>query len=235
MPRSMRKTVPNFLKVLRDATARLPDTVPCASISDPIYQNFHDKAGADEVGAFQSFEQAFKQCFKPDTNGPPSINNIMRGEHGMDLIILYLDKLAEDPTMSTDELRSTTLRISELVELVQEWIKEAPRPIRSNSGRLTTLNGKQKLDTSKIPVAKKVRFSNQSDGYNGDGEFTPVPEPESSEEELDMEAENEFGILGFGKRGNKEKQSDIGMGDMNQEATDLTASEFLSRVLREII
>ncbi|CUA67902.1 Zinc finger BED domain-containing protein DAYSLEEPER [Rhizoctonia solani] len=219
MPRTTRSSVlkvPEFLGVLRDATSRLPDTVPYASINDPVYRNFHEVLDTANEGTFEKFEQAFKQCFKPDPDGLPNINNIMRGEHGMGLIISYLDEFAKPPTMSSEQLRAITLRITELVEMVQERIKEAPRPVQSKTKNQKS-KSKSKLEQTGIggiPVAKKVRFSNQSDGYDGDGEFVPASKAESSEEELDMESENEFGILGFGQTKNK-SQVEISTTDEN--------------------
>ncbi|KDN45413.1 hypothetical protein RSAG8_05000, partial [Rhizoctonia solani AG-8 WAC10335] len=207
MSRTTRSTVlkiPEFLGVLRDATSRLPDSVPCASISDPIYQNFHNTSEINDKGAFENFERAFKQCFKPNPKGPLYINNVLRGEHGMDLIISYLNEFAKPPAMSPEELRAVTLRITELVEMVQERIKEAPRPVRSKVDKQISNKESKQSSLGKTPVAKKVRFRDQPNGYDGDGEFTPAPEADSSEEELDMKTEREFGILGFGQTKNKE-------------------------------
>ncbi|KDN47716.1 hypothetical protein RSAG8_03506, partial [Rhizoctonia solani AG-8 WAC10335] len=111
--------------------------------------------------------------------------------------------------MNLGELRSTGLRIKELVELVQERVKLAPMPKRCNSGgKRPAQRGKQKADYASITqVVNQVQDNNQAGGYDGD--YAPDTGPESSGEELDMEVEKEFGIMNFGNTGHQEKRPDM--------------------------
>lgn len=115
-----RTSVAPFLTVLREAVSRLPNTVPCGSINDPIYQHFHNRTVADDERAFQTFERAYLQCFQSNPEGPLCIDNVMRGEYGMDLVASYLEEFAKHPTMNTEEQKLTTLKVQKLVELVHE-------------------------------------------------------------------------------------------------------------------
>jgi hypothetical protein len=99
---------------------RLPETVPSASVDDIIYQSFHDMTIHDNKQTFATFELAYMQCFKPDTQGPLITNNVLRGENGMDLVVTHLEANAKPTIMNPNELRSTNNLIRELVELVHK-------------------------------------------------------------------------------------------------------------------
>jgi hypothetical protein len=82
-------------------------------------------------------------------------------------------------------------------------IQEAPKAVRYHQGR-QTLAGNQ-YQKSKQAVngidntGKKQPLYNKRNIHDGDYAPSDLVEPQSSDEELDMDAENELGILGFGK------------------------------------
>ncbi|KAG8725178.1 hypothetical protein FRC09_006801 [Ceratobasidium sp. 395] len=211
-----------YLEVLSNAVSRLPETVPSASIDNPVYQCFHNPVTRPNERLFQTFERAYTECFHPGPEGGLTcLDNVARGEHGIVLVISYLEANAKHPKMNSNELRRTGAMVQKLVDLVHQRpeaiqrakerlmslasnsIHEAPKPIRVNSGGRKA-NRKDKASTSDtVPATKRSCASNLHDA-----DYTPGTDPDSSGEELDVEAENELGILSFGMAAGKERQVD---------------------------
>ncbi|CAE6468693.1 unnamed protein product [Rhizoctonia solani] len=80
MPVNTRTSIAPFLNVLREAVLRLPESVPSASIKDPIYLSFHKKAACSNERTFMTFEQAYTQCFKPNPQGPLIVDREFGGD-----------------------------------------------------------------------------------------------------------------------------------------------------------
>ncbi|KAG8729675.1 hypothetical protein FRC11_008235, partial [Ceratobasidium sp. 423] len=134
MPVNTHTSVNPFLKILQDAILRLPETIPLASTEDHIYQSFHGNPAHGNGRVFAALERTYIQCFKPDSQGPAIVNNVLRGENGMDLVTSYLEAIAKPSIMNPDELKSTNNLIRELVGLVHRRIRDAPKVIRCHPG-----------------------------------------------------------------------------------------------------
>ncbi|KAG8723285.1 hypothetical protein FRC09_003939 [Ceratobasidium sp. 395] len=201
MPKSYRAP---FLEILRSAASRLPETIPSASFDDQIYQHFHDIAIRSDKRTFQPFERAYTACFQPDPEGQLTRpDNIMRGEHGIDLVISYIEANAKNPKMNGDELRRTAFMVQQLVDLVHQRIRDAPKLTRVNSGGR---QGNHEDETATGSTGHRVTKGRVSKLHDAD--YVPGEDPESSGEELDVEAEKESGILGFGRPVDKERQAE---------------------------
>ncbi|KAG9121713.1 hypothetical protein FRC07_002234 [Ceratobasidium sp. 392] len=191
-----------YLEILRGAVSRLPETIPTASVDDDIYQYFHNPTIHSHERTFQTFERAYAECFQPGPEGGLTRpNNVLRGDQGINLVISYLEANAKHPKMNSDELKRIALMVQQLVDLVHQRIHNAPKLMRVNSGGRKA-NRREETNTSS--TVHTTRRGHVSDLHDAD--YVPGKDPESSGEELDVEAEKELGILGFGRAAGTELQ-----------------------------
>ncbi|KAG8734761.1 hypothetical protein FRC11_003697, partial [Ceratobasidium sp. 423] len=94
--------------------------VPIASISDPIYQYFHDITTPNGDHTSWTFHQAYLNCFHAHPKDQPEIGNVMQGEYGMGLIVSCLEEFNNHSATTTNDLKLISQDIQELLDLIHQ-------------------------------------------------------------------------------------------------------------------
>lgn len=106
--------------VLREAVSRIPDTIPIASTNSSTYHHFSDTKIPDGMDFWEFVDSSYTRCFQQLPNKPSPIENVLRGPHGMDLVVSFLMELADHPDMSPEDQKLMMLKVHDLVNLVHE-------------------------------------------------------------------------------------------------------------------
>lgn len=104
---------------LKDATAKLPQSTPEGSADGAIWENFNVNPQDVDGPIFEKINQAFTQCFPRNSqSGDLPLENVLRGNFGMDIVITFFEQCAYFAKMTSSDLHMTELKVGQLIDLV---------------------------------------------------------------------------------------------------------------------
>ncbi|KAF8597162.1 hypothetical protein BDV93DRAFT_38465 [Ceratobasidium sp. AG-I] len=114
------------LQLLRNAVDALPSSTPVAHHSGIVYRHFKTKPSAIRGDVWRETSNAYEHCFRNPGSSKVPIDNVLRGQYGMDSVVAFFEDLATLSNISSSSLFLIEQTIRQITSLVYDRIGLLP-------------------------------------------------------------------------------------------------------------